>query len=106
MKDREFLKAIKGMSEFEWRTNESVLALIEKRQNEIKYLYDLKELCEITVPQQIRLNKLTKTFGNWLYFKIEEVDTSKKWVIYEYDSSTKIHYIELMNDEYNFYGFI
>lgn len=106
MEDKEFLKKIQGLSEFEWRTNEGVIALVEKRQNEIKHLYALKERYEITVSQQFRLDKLTKLYKDWLHFKIEKVDTSRKWAIGDYDSSTYIQYLDLVDEELNFYGFI
>ena len=106
MVDKEFLKKIQGMTEFEWRTNESIIALIEKRQNEIIYLCKLKENDEITVSQQFRLDKLTEQYNDWLHFRIQEVDTSKKWAISEYDSATYIQYFDVVDEQLNFYGFI
>lgn len=107
MGDKRFLKAIEGMSEFEWRTNEDVIALIEKKHKEIKYLYNLKEKGVISNSQQSKLNKLTGKYNkNWLHFRIEEVDTTRKWCILDYDSSKSIEYLELENESLNFYGFI
>lgn len=108
MEDKRFLKAIKGMSEFEWRTNENVIALIEKKHEEIKYLCDLDEKGVITESQQKKLNKLTDCYNNknWLHFRIREVDTTKKWCILDYDSSKDIQYLELEDESLNFYGFI
>jgi len=106
MQDKEFLKAIKGMSEIEWRTSEKVIALIEKRQNEIKYLLELRKKGDISKSQEYRLNKLTEFSKDWLFFNIEEVDISRKWVIREYDSSTYIKYLDLEDEKLNFYGFI
>lgn len=106
MEDKKFNKIIEGMYEFEWRTNERVIKMITKRQNEIKYLYDLKEKMKITVSQQFRLDKLTERNKNWLHFEIQEVDTSRKWAIGDYDTSKYIQYLDVVDEELNFYGFI
>ena len=106
MQDKEFLKVVKGMSEFEWRTSKKVISLIKKRQNEIIYLKKLEEEKRITATQYIRLLKLTEYEGDWSFFTIKEVDTSRKWCIYDYHSSTSIQYLDIVDESTNFYGFI
>lgn len=95
-------KKIQKLSEFEWRTDERLIALIEKRQNEISYLHSLRY--NVTPLQQKRRNKLFD--DNWFYFKIREVDTTRKWAIADYDGSKYIQYFDVVNEELNFYGFI
>lgn len=106
MEDKRFTRKIQGLSEFEWRTNEDVIALIEKRQKEILYLYQLKESGTITASQESRLKKLTECSKDWLFFRIQEVDTTKKWAIGDYDSSKFIQYFDVVDEKLNFYGFI
>lgn len=106
MEDKKFTKLIEGMDELEWRTNEKVIKLIEKRQNEIRYLQKKQKDFKITLSQMLKLKKLTEQHKDWLYFTIEEVDTTRKWCIRDYETSTYIQYLNVADESINFYGFI
>lgn len=106
MESPEFIKKIQGKDEFEWRTDEKVIALIEKRQNEALYLKKLIDENKATETQEYRFKFLTQRYKDWFYFSIEEVDTTRLWVISSYDFSTHIKYLDVVDEKLNFMGFI
>lgn len=109
MDDKRFLKAIEGKAEFEWRTDESVIELIESKHDEIKFLTVVKNQGKVTKGQLSKLEKLTNSYDSkcWLYFRIEEVDTKRPWYLSDYDTSLSICYLDKsdIKKDINFYGF-
>ena len=95
----------------DWRTDEKIVALIEKRLNEMAYLYELQKKGKTTETQDYRLNWLMKGDSKGIYndgyvhYNIVEIDGSRPWVLVDYDSSV---YAKNINepDENNFVGWI
>lgn len=95
----------------DWRTDEKIIALIEKRLNEMDYLYNLHIENKITETQRHRLSWLIKgdskeSYCNgYSHYRIIEVDGTRPWVLVDYDSSV---FAKNLNepDENNFVGWV
>lgn len=95
----------------DWRIDKEIVALIEKRINEMVSLYELQEKDKITETQNNRLQWLIKGDGKESYssgynhYSIIEIDGTKPWVLVEYDSSVSA--VNLNEpDENNFVGWV
>lgn len=95
----------------DWRTDEKIVALIEKRLNEMAYLYNLHAENKITETQKHRLDWLIRgdgkdrSYDGYIHYSIVEVDETRPWALVDYDSSVSAKNIN-EPDENNFVGWI
>ncbi len=118
MYDSRWIKALeKNRTEYtdiqwrneEWRLNEKLIKLIEKKHSEIEWLKNSLNNKNISEEEKLKyqqkLEKLTdwKHEENWNYFQIEKVDTDKPWYFSEYDGAISVQYLDKCNENLNMY---